>query len=176
MEKVRMAVAGAGIIGRRHIEEIQKSEGATLSAIIDPSPKAIEVGEREDVPLYRSLHECFALHRPDGVVLATPNQMHVDQGLQCIAAGIPAPIEKPISHTLEEGARLVQAAERACVKLLVGRHRRHSPILHKAVEFARSGILGRIRHPLPHSLAVRRRSIGARCRAFRKYPTTEPSL
>jgi predicted dehydrogenase len=48
MEKVRIAVAGAGSIGIRHIEEIQRSQGAVLSAIIDPSPKAIEVGERED--------------------------------------------------------------------------------------------------------------------------------
>ncbi len=144
MDRVRIAVAGAGTIGMRHIEEIQKSRGATLSAIIDPSPTAIEVGQREDVPLYRSLQECFAIHRPDGIVLATPSQMHVEQGLQCIAAGVPALIEKPITHTLEEGVRLVEAAERANVKLLVGHHRRHSPILHKAVEIARSGILGRI--------------------------------
>ena len=41
MEKVRIAVAGAGSIGIRHIEEIQRSQGAVLSAIIDPSPKAI---------------------------------------------------------------------------------------------------------------------------------------
>jgi predicted dehydrogenase len=55
MEKVRIAVAGAGSIGIRHIEEIQRSQGAVLSAIIDPSPKAIEVGEREDAPVYQSL-------------------------------------------------------------------------------------------------------------------------
>ena len=39
-----------------------------------------------------------------------------------------------LPHTLAEGARLCEAAERANVKLLVGHHRRHSPILHKAVE------------------------------------------
>jgi predicted dehydrogenase len=39
MEKVRIAVAGAGSIGIRHIEEIQRSQGAVLSAIIDPSPR-----------------------------------------------------------------------------------------------------------------------------------------
>ena len=89
MDKVHIAVAGAGSIGVRHIEEIQRSHGAILSAIIDPSPKAIEVGRREDAPVYRSLPEFLAGHRPDGVVLATPNQMHVEEGLQCIAAGVP---------------------------------------------------------------------------------------
>jgi predicted dehydrogenase len=144
MDKVRIAVAGAGSIGVRHIEEIQRSLGAVLSAIIDPSPKAIEVGLREDVPVYRSLPEFFTGHRSDGVVLATPNQMHVEQGLQCIVARVPVLIEKPIAHTLADGARLVQAAERANARLLVGHHRRHSRILHKAVEIVHSGVLGQL--------------------------------
>ena len=144
MQKVRIAVAGAGLIGLRHIEETQKSAGAKLSAIIDPSPKAAEVARNEGVPLYASLQECFAKDRPDGVVLATPNQVHVEQALECIAAGIPVLVEKPIAHTLPEGKRLVDAAERANAKLLVGHHRPHSPILHKAVEIVRSGVLGRL--------------------------------
>ena len=144
MHKVRIAVAGAGLIGLRHIEETQNSQGATLSAIVDPSPKAVEVARKEGVPLYRSLQECFAKDRPDGIVLATPNPMHVEQGMECIAAGIPVLVEKPIGHTLEEGKRLVETAERANAKLLVGHHRPHSPILQKAVAIVRSGILGQI--------------------------------
>jgi predicted dehydrogenase len=144
MEKVRIAVAGAGAIGLRHIEETQKSQGAKLSAIIDPSPKAVEVANREGVPLYQSLQECFTKDRPDGLVLATPNHMHVEQGLECIAARIPVLVEKPLAHTLDEGKRLVEAAERVNAKLLVGHHRPHSPILHKAVEIVKSGILGPI--------------------------------
>jgi len=144
MKQVRIAVAGAGLIGLRHIEEIRNSQTATLSAIIDPSPKAADVARTEGVPLYQSLPACFAGEQPDGVVLATPNQMHVEQGLACIAAGIPVLVEKPIGHTLAEGQRLVEAAERANATLLVGHHRRYSPILHKDVEIVRSGILGRI--------------------------------
>jgi predicted dehydrogenase len=144
MAATRIAVAGAGAIGLRHIEEIQKSQAATLSAIIDPSPKAMSVAQREGVPLYLSLEECFAKDRPEGVVLATPNQMHVEQSLVCIAAGIPVLVEKPIAHTLKEGQRLVEAAERVNAKLQVGHHRSHSPILHEAVEIVKSGILGSI--------------------------------
>ncbi len=144
MRRVRIAVAGAGTIGLRHIEETQRSQSATLSAIVDTSPDAADVAKREGVPLYLSLGDCFAKDRPDGVVLATPNRMHVAQGLECIAAGIPVLVEKPIAHTLDEGRRLVDAAERANAKLLVGHHRRHSPILHKAIEIVRSGVLGAI--------------------------------
>ena len=144
MPKVRIAVAGAGLIGIRHIEEIRKCPSTELAAIVDPGPKAPEIAETERVPLYRSLAELFAEEKPDGVVLATPNHMHVEQGLDCIAAGVPCLVEKPVGHTLDEGLRLVEAAEKANHKLLVGHHRPHSPILHKAVEVVRSGVLGRI--------------------------------
>ena len=144
MKKVRIAVAGAGLIGLRHVEETQKSRSATLSAIVDPLPKAAQVAQKEGVPIYQSLSELFAKDRPDGVVLATPNQMHVEQGLECIAAEIPVLVEKPVGHTLAEGLRLVEAAERAGAKLLVGHHRLHSPILQQAVEIVRSGVLGPI--------------------------------
>src|SRR6266508_805420 len=144
MRKLRIAVAGAGLIGLRHIEETQRSRSAQLSAIVDPSPRAAEIAKKEGVPIYSSLDELIAKDRPDGIVLATPNQMHVAQGLQCIAVDIPVLVEKPIAHTLEEGKRLVETAERANAKLLVGHHRPHSPILHKAVEVIKSGILGPI--------------------------------
>ncbi len=144
MGRLRIAVAGAGVIGLRHIEETQRSQSAQLSAIVDPSPKAAEVARKERVPIYGSLSELIAKDRPDGIVLATPNQLHVEQALECIAAGIAVLVEKPLAHTLEEGKRLVETAERANAKLLVGHHRLHSPILHKAVEVIKSGILGPI--------------------------------
>jgi predicted dehydrogenase len=142
VNKVRIAVAGAGLIGLRHIEEIDRSRSAVLAAIVDPSPKAAEVAARERVPLYPTLRAMFDAQRPDGVILATPNALHVAQGLECVMTGVPTLVEKPVGHTYAEGLRLCEAAERARVKLLVGHHRRHSPILHKAVEIVQSGVLG----------------------------------
>ena len=142
MSKVRIAVVGAGVVGRRHIEEIERSPSAALASVVDISPAATDVARRRGVALYGSLAKLFAQDRPDGVILASPNPLHVEQGLECVAAGIPALVEKPVAHTLEEGLRLCAAAERARVKLLVGHHRRHSPILHRAVAVVRSGILG----------------------------------
>lgn len=144
MTKVRIAVAGAGVIGLRHIEEIEKSRSAELASIVDPSPGAAQAAQRAHAPIYASLQDCLGSDRPDGVILATPNHLHVQQGLECVAAGVPVLVEKPLAPTLEEGALLVAAAEKAGVQLLVGHHRRHSSILHKAVEIVQSGVLGQI--------------------------------
>ena len=141
---VRLAVAGAGQIGKRHIEHILGNPECALSAIIDPMPAAADLARTLGVPLHGSLAELFAKDRPDGVILATPNQLHAEQALQCIAAGVPSLVEKPVTHTVAEGIRLCAAAEAANVPVLVGHHRRHSPIMAKAVEVIASGALGRI--------------------------------
>jgi predicted dehydrogenase len=142
--QVRIAVAGAGMIGRRHIEMIRNDAGCTLSAIVDPAAGAAEYAAAPRVPLYRSLAELFTGERPDGVVIATPNQLHHEQALECIAARVPALVEKPVAHTLQAGIRLCEAAEKAGVPILVGHHRRHSAIMAKAVDVVQSGALGTI--------------------------------
>ena len=83
MSTVRIAVAGAGLIGRRHIEEIDASASAEVASVVDPFPAAQELADKYGVPLHPSLAELFAADRPDGVILATPNQLHV-QGLSLI--------------------------------------------------------------------------------------------
>jgi predicted dehydrogenase len=144
MNLPRIAVAGAGLIGRRHVEEVAASPVATLAAIVDPGPAAAEVAAEHAVPLYRSLAELFAADRPDGVILATPNQLHVDGGLECVAAGVPVIVEKPIGDTVDGATRLVEAAEAAGVPLLTGHHRNYSPVMATAREIVRSGRLGPI--------------------------------
>ena len=141
---VRIAVAGAGLIGQRHIEEVDASSDAQLASIVDPGPAAAEVAEKFGVPLYRSLAELFEADKSDGVILATPNQLHVQGGLECVAAGVPVIVEKPIGDSVEDAARLVEAAEAAGVPLLTGHHRNYSPIMAKAREIVASGVLGPI--------------------------------
>lgn len=139
---VRIAVVGAGLIGRRHIEEIDASAEADLVAIVDPFPAADEVAATYSVPRYGSLAELFAVDRPDGVILATPNQLHVAGGLECVATGVPVLVEKPIGDTVESATRLVEAGEAADVPVLTGHHRNYSPIMARARETIRSGVLG----------------------------------
>jgi predicted dehydrogenase len=143
-QPLRIAVVGAGAIGRQHIERLLKNRNCRLAAIVDPASNAAEIAAKAGAPIVGSLADVLAGERPDGVILATPNRLHVEQGLACVAAGVPALIEKPLADTIEAGERLCQAAERANVKLLTGHHRQHNPIMAKAAEIVRSGRLGRL--------------------------------
>ena len=146
MSEIKIAVAGAGQIGKRHIEMIGRNRhrGCRLSAIVDPAPAAVDVARSLAVPLYGSLEQLIATDRPDAVIIASPNQLHVEQALACIAARLPTLVEKPVAHTVESGVRLCAAAEAANVPILVGHHRRHSAIMSRAVEIVKSGALGRL--------------------------------
>jgi predicted dehydrogenase len=66
MSRVRIAVAGAGLIGRRHIEEVNASDAADLASIVDPGPAGPELAEKYGVTLYQSLAELFDRDKPDG--------------------------------------------------------------------------------------------------------------
>jgi predicted dehydrogenase len=142
MSKTRIAVAGAGSIGLAHMAVAQKSPTCVLTAVVDPAPAAEAVAAKAGVPLYKSLDELFAQSRPDGVILATPNQLHVEHALKCIAAAVPMLLEKPIAPTVEGAERLVKAADAAGAKVLIGHHRAHSPIMAKAREVVERGTLG----------------------------------
>ena len=142
MQALTIAVAGAGIIGRRHVELVDESPLCTLAAIVDPAPAAAAVARTAGVPLYASLRELFAAQRPDGVIVATPNPLHVENALACVDAGVAALVEKPLADNVADGERLAAAIERANARVLVGHHRAHSPILAKAREIIREGTLG----------------------------------
>ena len=142
MEQVRLAVAGAGLIGKRHLEEIERSDAARLHAIVEPGPDGEVLAEQYGVPLYATLGELLAGDKPDGVILATPNRLHAEGGLACIAAGVPVIVEKPIADTVANAITLVEAGEAAGVPVLTGHHRNYSPVMAKAREIVNSGRLG----------------------------------
>lgn len=144
MTMVRIAVAGAGLIGRRHIELIRRSDCSELAAIVDPAPAAAALARDSGVPLYRTLTELFATRRPDALIAATPNILHAQNGIECARHGVPVLVEKPIADSLANAEELITAAERAGIALLVGHHRRHSRILAKAREIVQQGRLGRL--------------------------------
>jgi predicted dehydrogenase len=144
LNKTRIAVAGAGYIGQAHMGVAQNSASCALSAVVDPSPAAADIAAKAGVPLYRSLAELIEKDRPEGVVLATPNALHVEHAMVCMQAGLPMLLEKPIAVTVAEGEALVAAADKARARILIGHHRAHSPILAKACEVVASGQLGKL--------------------------------
>lgn len=144
VKRVKLAVAGAGLIGQRHIERVLEEPMAQLSAIVDPSPVGRDLAARLGTTWFESLEGLVAESRPDGLIVATPNQIHVPNGLLAVAARVPVLMEKPIADNVADGRRLVEAAEAAGVPLLVGHHRRYNPMIRKAKEVVDSGRLGRI--------------------------------
>lgn len=144
MTVTKLAVIGAGLIGRRHAEYVAAEPEAKLSAIVDPSPLGRELAETLGTKWFASFAELLEADRPDGVIIATPNQIHVENGLEAVRAGLPAIVEKPIADSIAGATQLVEAAEQAGVALLVGHHRRYNPMIQKAKEIIDSGRLGRV--------------------------------
>jgi predicted dehydrogenase len=141
---VKLAVMGAGLIGKRHIEHVLTQPEAELMAIVDPTDGAKALAAEKGVGWFPSFAAMIAQARPEGVLVATPNQMHVDNGLECVAAGVPALVEKPLADDVAAATRLVEAAEAAGVALLTGHHRRHNPLMRQAKEAIDGRRLGRI--------------------------------
>jgi predicted dehydrogenase len=145
-DAVRIVVVGAGLIGRRHVELVAASARCDLAGVVDPSPGAADLAARHGVPWSPSLGAALAGPLPErtGVVVATPNRLHVEQALACVAAGVPVLVEKPLADSVDDGVLLVEAAEAAGVPVLVGHHRRHSPLLAAAKRLVDDGTLGRL--------------------------------
>ncbi len=141
----RLAVVGAGLIGRRHIATILQSTVAELAAIVDPQPEAKVFADSLGVPYFAVLSEMLESVSPDGAIVATPNHLHVENGLDCVRAGCPLLVEKPLSTSAAEAQVLVQAANDADVPLLVGHHRRYNPLIRKARQIIDEGLVGDIR-------------------------------
>lgn len=145
MAPVQIALVGSGLIGRRHIEVLKGNPDLHLLAgIADPAPAAEQLARELGVPWYASHEPLLDREKPDGVIVATPNQLHAVVGLACIERGMPVLVEKPVADSLKSALDLVEAGERAKVPILVGHHRRHNPIMQKAAEVIRGGGIGRV--------------------------------
>jgi predicted dehydrogenase len=143
--QVTLAVQGAGLMGRRHVEHVLAAPEARLVAIVDPTPAARELAGLKSVPWFESFAAMLAAGtKPDGMIIATPNQMHVANGLEAVAAGIAALVEKPLADDVASAEKLVIAAEAANVPLLVGHHRRHNPMIQTAKRIIAAGRLGQV--------------------------------
>lgn len=141
---LRIAVIGAGAMGRDHIRYILDDTDATLAAVADPMPGTAGVAKDAGAPWfadYREMLDCTAL---DGVVIASPNHLHLPMARDVIAHGVPVLIEKPIGDDLDDARRFAVEARESGVPVLVGQHRRHNPKVRRAKEIIDSGALGRI--------------------------------
>ncbi|MEZ5356930.1 MAG: Gfo/Idh/MocA family oxidoreductase, partial [Bryobacteraceae bacterium] len=137
---LRIAVAGAGAIGREHLLRIQANPRCHVVAVADPSPDAAGLGFAH----YRDVETMLARETLDGAIVATPNHLHLPVANALLANGVPTLVEKPVAESMESADRLAAAVAGAGVPVLVGHHRRHSAALQKAREIIGGGALGRL--------------------------------
>ena len=144
MSPLRIAVAGAGLMGRSHAQLLADHAQTRLSAFVDPAAHGQMLAREFGVPCHASLDELLARDKPDALIIATPNDVHVPQALQALAQGLPVLLEKPVSTTVAQGQLLLDAVQAKGARVLVGHHRAHSPIMAKARAVIESGQLGRL--------------------------------
>jgi predicted dehydrogenase len=121
---------------------VRANTACVLVGIADPAPASAAYATSLGVAHADGLDALLDAVRPDGVILATPNVLHVWGALTCIARGIAVLVEKPVADTVADALRLVDAVERSDVPVLVGHDRRYSAVLEVAQELVRSGALG----------------------------------
>ena len=142
MTSPRIGLVGAGLIGRKHLELVLRH--ALLDAVIDPDPAAEDLAGTAAARWFSDLDGYLAASRPDGLIVASPNGLHVAHGSAALNAGIPVLIEKPLADTLPGAAALADLSDATGVPVLVGHHRRHSTIARAAKAAIDGGRLGRI--------------------------------
>ncbi len=144
MSTRRIGLAGAGVIGRTHAAEIGRNPDCVLVGVADPTDAARDFAASLGVVWYPTLVAMLDAGGLDAVIIATPNDLHLPQALDCMARGLPVLVEKPVATTVEQGEALAEASVREGVAVLVGHHRRHNPIIAAARRVLAEGALGEL--------------------------------
>lgn len=140
----RLALIGAGAIGRRHLRALDASSAVELAALVDPDPAAEDLAHSLGVPCYQDAAAMLDEVAPTGVIIATPTEHHLAPTLAALEAGCHVLVEKPITATVDEADRIVAAARAAGREVLVGHQRRYYPRVHRAREILRGGDIGQL--------------------------------
>ncbi|AGZ35402.1 MULTISPECIES: Gfo/Idh/MocA family protein [unclassified Pseudomonas] len=141
---LRIALIGAGIMGRQHYQQLRNVPQAQLCAVADPGPQAEAFATECGVAWFADHRQMLEQIKPEAVIIANPNNQHVATALACVEAGVPVLVEKPVGVHLDEVRALVAASQRHGVPVLVGHHRRHNPLIARARQVIQDGRLGRL--------------------------------
>ena len=139
---VRLAVIGAGVIGKKHLSTIAASPGAEIAAIADPVAGAQATAAEYGVPFFQDNAAMLDQVRPDGAVVATPTEVHLAPTIAALEAGAHVLVEKPIAATEAEAAEIVAKSKAVGRHVLVGHHRRYYPVLQRTREILVGGEIG----------------------------------
>jgi predicted dehydrogenase len=149
--RYKTALIGSGWWGMNILREALASGQCSAVALVDPDASQIAKAQAEitklsaDQPrVYKDYREMLAKERPDIAIVATPDHWHALPTIDAVKAGAHVYVEKPISHTIDEGKAMVKAARAADRVVQVGLHRRLTPHGLSGMEFLKSGKVGKV--------------------------------
>lgn len=130
-EEIRMAVIGAGGMGRAHIDRLVKMNDVKIVAICDISENSLEkvrnqfptqIGDYKTYDDYRNLLD---KERPDAVLIATPHTLHYQMAADSLDAGANVLIEKPMVNRVVDAKALLKKLEHTDKKVALA-YQRHT--------------------------------------------------
>jgi predicted dehydrogenase len=145
---VRVAIVGLGNKGKGHIRKFREIAGARVVALCDVDPQRLaeanKLFEEGGTKAFTTTDARRIIDRKDvdAVVIATPNHWHALLGVWAIRAGKDVYVEKPVSHSIWEGAQLTAEAKQHGRIVQAGTQYRSDPGLLAATEWLREGHLG----------------------------------
>ncbi len=129
MKTIKVALAGAGAFGIKHIDGIQNIDGVEVVSVIGRElDKTKEVAAKYGIGhVATDLADALALPEVDAVILCTPTQMHAEQTLACLRAGKHVQVEIPLADTLKGAQDVVALAKSTGLVAMCGHTRRFNP-------------------------------------------------
>lgn len=161
MERTKIAILGAGFISDIHLESYHRfiPESEVVAVYARNEEKAKAFSEKFNVPQwYTDIDKLLSESGCDIVDICLPNFMHEQATLKSAAAGKHIIIEKPLSVTLEEADRMIDACKKANVKLMYAEELCFAPKYERARQLVNEGAFGDVfmlkqaeKHSGPHS-------------------------
>jgi predicted dehydrogenase len=151
-DQINLGVIGSGSRGTFVMTVFQKDPALRVAAICDVYEVNLEnaVSTASKAPgtrpkIYRNYKELLADKDIHAVLIATPEHWHAQMVLDALAAGKDVYVEKPLCHTPEEGAQLVEAEKRTKQIVQVGMQRRSYDLYLDGAKLVANGTLGNVR-------------------------------
>lgn len=128
MKRLRVAVVGAGHLGRIHARLLKSIEAVELVGVVDPVAAARnKTADEFGTASYAHLYE--VLGKIDAAIVAAPTSLHHDVALELLRSGVHCLVEKPICSTTAQAENLIAAARAQRLVLQVGHVERFNPVL-----------------------------------------------
>ena len=126
---IKVALAGAGAFGIKHLDGIKHIDGVEVVSVIGRDlAKTQEVANQYGIAhATTDLNAALAIQEVDAVILCTPTQMHASQTLACLEAGKHVQVEIPLCDILAEGQAVLAKQQETGLVAMCGHTRRFNP-------------------------------------------------